>query len=913
MRLAIIAQMPVVYENDRLYCSDHGKARYIEGLAEYFPRVILCARQVDPHANPVQYRMARGKGYLLRHPNLEFAPLPDHLSQHPGAMQVMIKHWRTLRRLWELIPQWDALFIWMPTVTPIFAWLLARLFRKPYIVYVMGHWESIVPTLQRWQGVRGRLFLLLGHLTALAHKAMIAHAPVRLWEAELLYKQFQADGKPNLLLTTGALNKAPFYHRTDTCLTRPITVLSIGTLIERKGYRYLIDALAVLRQRGHEVNLWIVGEGEQREALERQVEQLALAACVRFWGQVAWEEVFALCQQSDLFALPSLSEGMPRVIAEAMSQGLPVVATCVGAIPERLAPGEEALLVEPARAAALADAIEQILVNETLRRRLIRNGYRWAHEEQRVARDSVHHTVVAIRTYLPEWARLGRDAPYGVVMRQRPNVLFIVLDTVRASNLSCYGYERPTTPHLDAIARNGVRLTHLVSASPWTLPSHASIFTGLFPSQHGAHALHKFLDFSHTTMAELFQRNGYRTAALTMNSWISDTFGMARGFDTFLKMWQLFQSRQDINGVSLAFGKQPVASLPREVLARLLRGNGFKNIANLLYGYKAARRYDYAGRRITATAKRWLQRNAGRDKPFFLFINYLEAHLQYKPPPAWAYLYGSNRAVTDRLLGLNQIRYAWSFNMSQAQALPEEERTALVALYDAELTYLDTLIGQIYAFLQRAGLLDNTILVITSDHGENIGDHQLMDHQLCLYDTLLRVPALLHWPGHLAAGVEIGKLTQSVDWLPTLIEMAALEDEGLRQSLPGLSLFSPQAHPFAISEYMGPQPPLHALKRLAPDAEPEAIRRFDRSLRAIQGREWKYIWASDGEHELYNLATDPQETHNLRGEHPQIASHLQACLTAWEAQSQQRAAPVAPSEPLIPDDVRHRLEALGYL
>ena len=206
----------------------------------------------------------------------------------------------------------------------------------------------------------------------------------------------------------------------------------------------------------------------------------------------------------------------------------------------------------------------------------------------------------------------------------RPNLVLIVMDTVRARNLRAYGYGRETTPHLDRFLAEATVYRDATSPSPWTLPAHASMFTGRMPSQHGAHENHRFLDAEVPHLAELLRVAGYETVGLSSNSWISNTFGTSRGFERFFKVWQLVQSDQDLHRVHVEDQWQKW----RETVAQLTGRDFFRNLANGVYQRFLADGYDKVGRRIGRWVRRWAAERDGK-RPFFLFVNLMEAHLKY--------------------------------------------------------------------------------------------------------------------------------------------------------------------------------------------------------------------------------------------------------------------------------------------
>lgn len=478
----------------------------------------------------------------------------------------------------------------------------------------------------------------------------------------------------------------------------------------------------------------------------------------------------------------------------------------------------------------------------------------------------------------------------------RPNIVLIVLDTARAQSFSCHGYGRQTTPNIDRIAREGMLFENAVSPSPWTLPAHASLFTGMYPSAHGCHEKHKFLSPDLDTLPRMLQRCGYRTIGISSNTWISGSFGFDRGFDRFFNAWQLVQSETDIADPS-AKGIEKY----RRAADLLLRGNALVNASNAVYGKFFWRRYDYGARRINRMLKRLIGREAACGRPFFLFVNYLEPHLLYKAPEPFLGKFLPAGSSKREALSVNQD--AWSY-MGGLVPMGARDRELLTALYDEELAYLDHRIGQLYGFLKEAGTLDNTLLVLTSDHGENIGDHGLMDHQYCLYDSLLKVPLILRYPEACAPGSRCGRVVQTTDVLPTVLEIVAGQSESPIQ---GKSLLQEDGERFAFSEYHGPQPTVEVMREHYPRGD---FSRYDRSLFSIRSSEWKYIGASNGVDELYNVVEDPEETQNVIERFPEVSGNLRGKLDTWKEGFAEGGEDSDDAH--ISAEIKEQLEALGY-
>jgi arylsulfatase A-like enzyme len=233
-------------------------------------------------------------------------------------------------------------------------------------------------------------------------------------------------------------------------------------------------------------------------------------------------------------------------------------------------------------------------------------------------------------------------------------------------------------------------------------------------------------------------------------------------------------------------------------------------------------------------------------------------------------------------------------------------------LYDAALAYLDSEIGRLYSFLSDRRLLQDTVVVLTSDHGDNIGDHGLMDHAYSLHDTLLRVPLVITYPDG-PAGLRVSEQVQLVDIFPTVAHLAGCNDPAGWDRLQGRDIH-PSQGPLpcdraAFSECLAPHPPIASLRKRV-RAVKHDLSVYDHSLEAVRTMSHKLIWASDGRHELYDLERDPMERRNLAHEEPALVEDLRAKLDGWRAQS-----PLPEDVPAVEHsaEVARRLEDLGYI
>lgn len=332
------------------------------------------------------------------------------------------------------------------------------------------------------------------------------------------------------------------------------------------------------------------------------------------------------------------------------------------------------------------------------------------------------------------WALAERRAVRALpaASAESPNILFLLLDTVRAASLGLYGYGRPTTPALERLAQRGVVFDRAIATAPWTLQSHASFFTGRLPHDLSPDFLTP-LDGAHPTLAEVLRDHGYLTAGFAANhAYVSWETGLARGFihyeDYRISAKQVLQS-SELGQVLSDWGSQLI-----------LRAND-----------RSAAPVE------NAALLRWLPRAQSSGRPFFAFVNYLDAHLPYQTPWEWERRFatpGPGRHIVDH--------------------------------YDAAVAYLDDAIGNLVAALEARGTLRNTVIIVSSDHGEQLGEHGLEDHGNSLYIQLLHVPLLVVGVpgGTVPAGTRVADPVSLRDLPATVLSLA-----GVPQSpIPGRSL-----------------------------------------------------------------------------------------------------------------------------
>ena len=446
----------------------------------------------------------------------------------------------------------------------------------------------------------------------------------------------------------------------------------------------------------------------------------------------------------------------------------------------------------------------------------------------------------------------------GPLPNRRPHVLLISLDTLRADHLGAWGYDRPTSPFLDALARNGIRFQRVYSQSPKTAPSHMSLFTGAYPSAHGAHFAYKTSPPTVYPVArdlellpEIMRRAGYRTAAWTGGGQVSSAAGFDRGFDRYS------EDLGDINSWKM-----------NEVRA-------------------------------------WFRRNS--DEPCFLFIHTYQIHDPYLPPSPYNLIFASDYegwVIGDKHLqptgggaGFEDLhRTFWrtpDLNPDPASVGPDDLQQ-LVALYDGGIRYTDDVLHGFFEDLRQDGLLDDTLVVVFSDHGEEFLEHDGLLHEK-LYRETLHVPLILFWPAGLPGDVVIESQVPLIDLGPTLLDLAVVETpphmEG-RSLLPLLQDPVGVNHRFVFSE------------------EPWVHGSHHRSIR--DGIRTLYDHGT-GEIELFSVVEDPFEHEDLFPTHPEFAIEMHRRLLDFiAAHGLFQRDPQEEARELSPNEIE-ALRALGYI
>lgn len=471
-----------------------------------------------------------------------------------------------------------------------------------------------------------------------------------------------------------------------------------------------------------------------------------------------------------------------------------------------------------------------------------------------------------------------------------PNVVVFLIETTRADHLSCYGYERNTTPRIDAIAEEGVLFETYYVAAPFSGPSKATLHTGLWPHNNGVRGMPQRILPEAKTMAEFFRSHGYETAGYASGFFMGPEYNYHKGFRTYEALgrpYDAFRFSTALRGLELELHRFMPWFLPEKERYELV---------NATHG--------------VPRALDWIDETG--DAPFFCLFELNEPHTIYEPIPPFDTMFApKNHEYTlmeDSRANLAP-RYEVVYNFPET-GYTEEDLAYSIALYDGEIAWIDDAIGRFRDGLEKRGLLENTILVITADHGENFGEHGTWFEHTQLYEQSLRVPMVLRFPRELPRGLRVRSPVQEVDVFPTLVELAGYEYDG---PLDGRSMVRKVEND--VADY-----PVFAEDNILRDPALLDYENYRVYLPGVTGK-WRMVRDGDykliyipnpagDEYELYDVALDPMETLNLMKQEPEVFERLKETLHAWIATDERGDQDVDAG---MIEGMRDQLRALGYL
>jgi len=427
------------------------------------------------------------------------------------------------------------------------------------------------------------------------------------------------------------------------------------------------------------------------------------------------------------------------------------------------------------------------------------------------------------------------------------NVLLIVVDTLRADHLSAYGYARDTSPALAELAEEGVRFDRAYAAAPWTKPSVASIFTGQYPHRHGLNFVLATLPASAQTLAERLSQAGFATAGVVSHGFV----GPKNGFDQGFEVYDAHEAK----------GHSHVSTVG-----------------------------------VTERALKLLDGLAERERPFFLFVHYFDPHYEYRRHPQYGYASGP----VGRLRGGESIHDLRKMGPS----LSAEEVEFLESVYDEEIRFTDAGIGRLLAALAKRGLEDDTLVIVTADHGEEFFSRGWLGHTRTLYEEVIHVPLVIRVPGGGGRGRAVGAPVSLVSLAPTILDYLGID-------APDAGFQGPSLRPLIDGSRDVDLPPVRSEVRfivLGPDSPLAEKAAFKQAV--IDGRYKLIKDFREQTYELYDLERDPGERENLASSRPDLLQKMLVELNRTRS-AEPAAPPVDENATLDPADAA-MLRDLGY-
>jgi len=398
--------------------------------------------------------------------------------------------------------------------------------------------------------------------------------------------------------------------------------------------------------------------------------------------------------------------------------------------------------------------------------------------------------------------------------QHKPNVLLISIDSLRADHVGAYGYQRDTTPTLDRLAASGARFETAVSSTSWTLPAHVALFTALPDTAHGVQRPVQALSPDIPTLAQAMRAGGYHTVGFYSGPFLHPVFGFGRGFDSYIDCTSYGAGKRLRSRKSTSAGVRAVSRFHRA---------SHRDVTNPCIFRKVTTQLDRLG-----------------NRPFFFFVHMWDVHYDYIPPPPYDRLFDAD--YQGSMNGRN-----FHENKKFRPGMQARDFQHIVALYDGEIRYTDDTVASLLRELERLHRLDDTLVVVVSDHGDEFLDHGGKGHRTTLFDELVRIPLIFSFPGRIPAQ-QIPEAVSIIDVAPTILELTGLPpmSDVVGRSLIGL-----------INRAAAPWKPRAVISELQAPPRPE--------LQAIRGPHEKLILSPSRDRVRYfDLETDPKEQHPIR-------------------------------------------------
>jgi arylsulfatase A-like enzyme len=518
-------------------------------------------------------------------------------------------------------------------------------------------------------------------------------------------------------------------------------------------------------------------------------------------------------------------------------------------------------------------------------------------------------------------------------MKTQPDILLIVLDTLRADRLSCYGYARETSPHIDAFARDATLYEHAISPAQWTIPAHASLFSGEYPSTHQTTQIYDKHGPDRLALADLLQQGGYLTVGFCNNPLLGVVDnGLDRGFAEFYNYGGTLPNRPDVDEARprrVQRAAQRVLRALNRIVTPLqdafARNKLLLRIALHPRVVPLWRRYvNFKGN--TAQSIRdvvgylQMRRRKGARRPLFAFMNLMETHLPYGPRSRFIRkfvpYYRHDRQARDFMQKYNHEHYRWMIPLTQP--LTGWQGQVINDMYDAEVAYQDHMLRRLFGHLNEPEVRENTIVIITSDHGEGLNHHNFVGHSLVAYDDLVRVPLIVRYPERYPRDKRVPTFVSTRRIFHSILEAAGIYPT--HNSGTGSDGAPIDVEQLSLAQTLGDDPENgivyteaytpDTLIALMENQDSTAIETFRcrEMRRAVYQDGHKLIDVGGKPDELFDVIADPDELENLIADQPQVTSGLQELLVQFQEQA--HAARLRLEED---KEIARRLRGLGYI
>lgn len=521
-------------------------------------------------------------------------------------------------------------------------------------------------------------------------------------------------------------------------------------------------------------------------------------------------------------------------------------------------------------------------------------------------------------------------------MQERPDIIFIVLDTQRADRLGCYGHETAVTPNLDQFAQQGILFEQAISPAQWTIPSHASMFTGFYPTTHQVTQSSQSLSPDTPHLAELLADQGYETIGFCNNPLVGIlNNGFKRGFKTFYNYGGAFPT-VPFESSRLPWPLKRLSSAYTQFLRRISypiqnffgqSDLAFRLSLNAWFTPLWSKYANFKGqnaRSVTDVARFLRQRDKRPSpQPLFLFLNLMETHLPFWPPAEFidkvAPYMLENEEARRIMAEWNRESSRWAAPL--AEPLGELESRVLSDMYDAEVAYQDAYLGELLGVLNGRSNHNNTLTVIAADHGDGLGEHNFFGHAFVAYQELVHVPLLMQWPDRLSRPDRVAAPVSTRRVFHTMLD-AAGAGSGLDEAAELTLLHTVNGRdPEQNTAYSEIYPPLNFV-RVLENNQPELLETFRclavrRAVVRGSGGDpaRKLIQVDEQPDELFNLAVDPLELQDELAQFPDETAVLNREIKRMTQTAKMKQASLGQGTAVDLEDkqLRQQLRGLGYL